>query len=81
MSKKQKAARNKQLQRARQKGKQGPPSAMLMSLIHGLAIGLGLMNLVFGASTEPDEPQAPELPPPADDLELNPETGNYEPKK
>jgi hypothetical protein len=50
----------------------------------GFGLGMAVLQAVFGAITiyeSPGESPAKELPPPADELTLNPETGHYEPKK
>jgi hypothetical protein len=52
-----------------------------------VGLGFGLLVAWFGQAlgvsieVEQEQPAAPALPPPADELELNPETGAFEPKK
>ncbi len=60
-------------------------TGMTGSKVAGL--GFGLLVAWFGQALgvsieiEHEPPAAPALPPPADDLELNPVTGAFEPKK
>jgi len=91
MNKKQKAARIKRraLQKKRQVQDKNPLTSGSEGLPNGVGWGLlafGLLGVVggmlgVGVEIEQEPPAAPALPAPADELELNPETGAFEPKK
>lgn len=57
-----------------------PPPPLPEGLRFGFGLGLAVLGSLLGAIQEwdADVPDKPGLPPPTDDLKLNPETGNYE---